>query len=145
MLLQRKHQTRARNPRFLMPLFGHKTGFRARMNEIKSGIPCSASDGRPARISNVCCVLLTHHCNVVTKKKRLISRSSCISHVCCVLSTHHPCNVATRKTSDDRHASRVLVVFCNPCNVVTKSGDSLLCPGHSLSGKLRVLSLPPHV
>ena len=32
---------RARNPRFLMPLFGHKTGFRARMNEIKSGIPCS--------------------------------------------------------------------------------------------------------
>ncbi len=24
-----------------MPLFGHKTGFRARMNEIKSGIPCS--------------------------------------------------------------------------------------------------------
>ncbi len=36
--------TRARNPRFLMPLFGHKTGFRARMNEIKSGIPCSGCD-----------------------------------------------------------------------------------------------------
>jgi hypothetical protein len=33
---------RARNPRFLVPLFGQKTGFRARMNEIKSGIPCSA-------------------------------------------------------------------------------------------------------
>ncbi len=32
---------RARNPRFLMPHFGQKTGFRARMNEIKSGIPCS--------------------------------------------------------------------------------------------------------
>ncbi len=32
---------RARNPRFSMPLFGQKTGFRARMNEIKSGIPCS--------------------------------------------------------------------------------------------------------
>jgi hypothetical protein len=25
----------------LMPHFGQKTGFRARMNEIKSGIPCS--------------------------------------------------------------------------------------------------------
>jgi hypothetical protein len=25
----------------LLPLFGQKTGFRARMNEIKSGIPCS--------------------------------------------------------------------------------------------------------
>ncbi len=29
-------------PRFLMPHFGQKKGFRARMNEIKSGIPCSA-------------------------------------------------------------------------------------------------------
>jgi hypothetical protein len=27
-----------------MPLFGQKTGFRARMNEIKSGIPCSGLD-----------------------------------------------------------------------------------------------------
>jgi hypothetical protein len=35
---------RARNPRFLMPHFGQKTGFRARMNEIKSGIPCSGWD-----------------------------------------------------------------------------------------------------
>jgi hypothetical protein len=38
--------TRARNPRFWMPHFGPKTGFRARnagMNEIKSGIPCSAT------------------------------------------------------------------------------------------------------
>ncbi len=37
---------RARNPRFWMPHFGQKTGFRARnagMNEIKSGIPCSGS------------------------------------------------------------------------------------------------------
>jgi hypothetical protein len=30
----------------LMPLFGQKTGFRARMNEIKSAIPCSACDNR---------------------------------------------------------------------------------------------------
>ncbi len=36
--------TTARNPRFLMPLFGQKTGFSARMNEIKSGIPCSDDD-----------------------------------------------------------------------------------------------------
>ncbi len=28
----------------LMPLFGPKTGFRARMNEIKSGIPCHGTD-----------------------------------------------------------------------------------------------------
>ncbi len=28
---------RARNPRFLMPLFGQKTGFRARMNKMKIG------------------------------------------------------------------------------------------------------------
>jgi hypothetical protein len=28
-------------PDFSMPLFGQKTGFRVRMNEIKSGIPCS--------------------------------------------------------------------------------------------------------
>jgi hypothetical protein len=27
-----------------MPLFGPKTGFRARMNEIKSGIPCPDSN-----------------------------------------------------------------------------------------------------
>jgi hypothetical protein len=42
---------RARNPRFLMLLFGQKTGFRDRMNEIKSGIPCSAWTGiaRPPR------------------------------------------------------------------------------------------------
>ncbi len=34
--------SRARNPRFLMPLFGQKTGVRAHMiNEIKSRIPCS--------------------------------------------------------------------------------------------------------
>ncbi len=32
---------RARNPRFFTPIFGQKPGFRARMNEIKSGIPCS--------------------------------------------------------------------------------------------------------
>jgi hypothetical protein len=32
---------RARNPRFWTPHFGQKTGFRARMNEKKSGIPCS--------------------------------------------------------------------------------------------------------
>ncbi len=32
---------RALNSRFMMHLFGQKTGFRARMNEIKSGIPCS--------------------------------------------------------------------------------------------------------
>ncbi len=32
---------RERNPWFFMPLFGQKTGVRARMNEIKSGIPCS--------------------------------------------------------------------------------------------------------
>ncbi len=40
-------QTRALNPRFMMHLFGQKTGFRARnagMNELKSGIPCSVSD-----------------------------------------------------------------------------------------------------
>ncbi len=36
---------RARNPRFLMPLFGQKTGFRARMNEIKPWIPCSVRCG----------------------------------------------------------------------------------------------------
>jgi hypothetical protein len=30
-----------------MPLFGHKTGFRARMNEIKSGIPCSVANILP--------------------------------------------------------------------------------------------------
>ncbi len=34
-------ESRALNPRFWMPHFGQKTGFRARMNEIKSGIPCS--------------------------------------------------------------------------------------------------------
>ncbi len=33
--------SRARNPRFLIPHFGQKSGFRVRMNEIKSGIPCS--------------------------------------------------------------------------------------------------------
>jgi hypothetical protein len=41
----RARRPRARNPRFLMLLFGQKNGFRARnagMNEIKSGIPCSA-------------------------------------------------------------------------------------------------------
>jgi hypothetical protein len=41
--------TRTRNPRFLTPHFGQKTGFRARnagMNEIKSGIPCSAYNTR---------------------------------------------------------------------------------------------------
>jgi hypothetical protein len=37
-------QTRSRNPRFLMPLLGQKTGFRARMTEIKSGIPCSVTN-----------------------------------------------------------------------------------------------------
>ncbi len=41
----------ARNPRFLMHHFGQKTGFRARMsrrrmNEIESGIPCSARNPR---------------------------------------------------------------------------------------------------
>ncbi len=34
-----KDHSRARIHRFLMPHFGQKTGFRARMNEIKSGIP----------------------------------------------------------------------------------------------------------
>jgi ferric iron reductase protein FhuF len=36
--------TRSLNPRFLMHHFGQKTGFRARMNEIESGIPCSGCD-----------------------------------------------------------------------------------------------------
>ncbi len=40
----RDDMTRSRNPRFWMPLFGQKTGFRAHMNEIKSGIPCSAEN-----------------------------------------------------------------------------------------------------
>jgi hypothetical protein len=44
-LLFDNSQIRARNPRFLMPHFGQKTGFRARMTEIKSGIPCSVSNG----------------------------------------------------------------------------------------------------
>ncbi len=34
---------RARNPQFLMPPFIQKTGFRARMNKIKSRIPCSGN------------------------------------------------------------------------------------------------------
>ncbi len=45
-------QTRSLNPRFLLHLFGQKTGFRARMNEIKSGIPCSASNTREQRIAS---------------------------------------------------------------------------------------------
>jgi hypothetical protein len=35
-----------------MPIFGQKTGFRARMNEIKSGIPCSARDDMTTRARN---------------------------------------------------------------------------------------------
>jgi hypothetical protein len=31
----------------LMPHFGQKTGFRAGINEIKSGIPCSVLDYDP--------------------------------------------------------------------------------------------------
>jgi hypothetical protein len=42
--LQKIVATRALNPRFWMPIFGQRTGFRARMNEIKSGIPCSGSN-----------------------------------------------------------------------------------------------------
>ncbi len=40
----------------LMPLFGQKTGFRARnagMNEIKSGIPCSDSNASPCHLMRV--------------------------------------------------------------------------------------------
>jgi hypothetical protein len=42
-IVVRRCHCRARNPRFFMPIFGQKTGVRARMNEIKSGIPCSVS------------------------------------------------------------------------------------------------------
>jgi hypothetical protein len=41
-----KRKSRTRNPRFLMPLFGQKTGFRAHMNEIKSVIPCSGLNAK---------------------------------------------------------------------------------------------------
>ncbi len=49
---------RARNLRFLMPLFGQKTGFRARMNEIKSGIPCSGLQDDYKNIALRCDALL---------------------------------------------------------------------------------------
>jgi hypothetical protein len=61
---------RALNPRFLMRLFGQKTGFRARMNEIKSGIQCSASINRP-RATHRMAVLSSHACVFVRDCKLL--------------------------------------------------------------------------
>ncbi len=43
------HAIRARNTRFRCLFFGQKTGFRARMNGIKSGIPCSARNDMTMR------------------------------------------------------------------------------------------------
>ncbi len=64
--------TRARNPRFWMPLFGQKTGFRARMNEIKSGIQCSGRTN--ASYCMACYHLLYHLANFLQKDS--ISRTN---------------------------------------------------------------------
>jgi hypothetical protein len=64
--------TRARNPRFWMPLFGQKTGFRARnagMNEIKSGIPCSDSNASHRRVVISCVCFCITACKLFTNTK----------------------------------------------------------------------------
>jgi hypothetical protein len=58
---QRIVMSRALNPRFLMPHFGQKTGFRARMNEINSGIPCSG------HVIACVCILVNPSCKYFTK------------------------------------------------------------------------------
>jgi hypothetical protein len=94
---------RARNPRFLMPLFGQKTGFRARMNEIKSGIQCSGFSCMSP------CFCETHLANMLQNRKHCIERATlrcnvlnacgfCKTHLANMLQKNKASNVVgTRK------------------------------------------------
>jgi hypothetical protein len=60
-----------------MPLFGQKTGFRARINEIKSGIPCSG-----------CYYLLYHLAKLLQKTIASEKNQHITSHVATIFCNH---------------------------------------------------------
>jgi hypothetical protein len=87
MLQTTKRQTiryRALNPRFWMPIFGQKTGFRAHMNQIKSGIPCSDSIATHCsrRLMRVFFVSPSANMLQTTKNQTRKQRIAVISCVC---------------------------------------------------------------
>ncbi len=94
-----------------MPLFGQKMGFRLRMNEIKSGIPCSGI---------ACCVYrLNHLAKLLQKSKASQKNQHIASHVATIFCNHLAKLSQNIKASQkNQHillhiASHVAIIFCN--------------------------------
>ncbi len=139
-ILQRfyKDTNRARNPRFLWPLFGQKTGFRAHMNEIKSGIPCSGykrtnpkTKATPRRVIACVCIFVNPSCKDFTKMQTHQSETKATHRrvIACVCIFVNPSckyftSIQTHQSGTKATHRRVIAcvcIFVNPsCQDFTK-------------------------
>ncbi len=131
--------SRARNPRFWMPLLGQKTGFRARVNEIKSGILRSARKCLVHFLSDVShnCTMcdtcfVNPCCKYVTKEQSIKpERIAVISCVCFSKPILQILNKRTKYPTRESNASHHVIsshacVFVNPsCKYVTNYKASI--------------------
>ncbi len=121
---------RARNPRFLTPHFGQKTGFRARnagMNEIKSGIPCSGKMYVGTGI--------VQFRFETPRLSHVVRRFSCMSpwNLFLVVTKSHSISRPTHRMTWPCHAIIFCAhILCSSCKVVTK--------GHRIPENQRIAS-----